>query len=416
MNHRPNNEEIVSALFKKMGLTNCVKADKFWRGLLRQFGDKAESLLASIEQRGSGVNTNPYSIKNTSFEFANAVASQYDANKLKSFAVWFLNENLSIGDAVLEVGCDNGILTCALASVYPLISFVGIDPCAEAIAIATERSRKMGLTNIEFRVSDLDLYALEADQKKFSVIIAVAVFHELIAHGKIGSDHGLMGRPNPDFSLFAHDENWINEKNDVPSLASISSLLSKDGVFVSADRWSTSTEVLRWVRLAEHHGLKIDLNASALIEFKNESLEKECFPVSVFSKRDGEVVRACDALAFAAYKKFPDINISDDNSAELLYEALDRSEVLLLEFVYNNGSGILRIHMGLAGGVGYIYRTSSLGSRKLSVFPSVFLNEYLKKSQDDIAKMLPFTTFTEKWANNHLQEQLQINPPRWKDI
>ena len=416
MNNQPNNEEIVSALFKKMGLTNCIKAEKFWRGLVRQFADKAESLLSSIEQRGSGIHSNVYSIKNSSIDFANAVASQFDINKLKSFSVWFLNENLTIGDAVLEVGCDNGILTCALASVFPLISFVGIDPCAEAIAVATERARRLGLSNIEFRVADLERYSLEADQKKFPAIIAVAVFHELIANGQIGSDHGLMGRPNPDFGLSDHDDNWINQKTDVPSLASISSLLSKDGVFVSADRWSTSTEVLRWVRLAEHQRLKFDLNASALIEFKNETFEKECFPVTVFSKRDAEAVRACDVLAFAAYKKFPDINVLDDNSAELLYEALERSEVIQLEFVYKNGSGILRTHIGLAGGAGYIYKTTSLGNRKLSVFPSVFLNEHLKKLQNDVAEMLPFTTLTEKWANHHLLEQLQINPPRWKDI
>ena len=229
-----------------MGLTNCIKAEKFWRGLVRQFADKAESLLSSIEQRGSGIHSNVYSIKNSSIDFANAVASQFDINKLKSFSVWFLIEILTIGVAVLEVGCDNGILTCALASVFPLISFVGIDPCAEAIAVATERARRLGLSNIEFRVADLERYSLEADQKKFPAIIAVAVFHELIANGQIGSDHGLMGRPNPNFGLSDHDDNWINQKTDVPSLASISSLLSKDGVFVSADRWSTSTEVLRW--------------------------------------------------------------------------------------------------------------------------------------------------------------------------
>ena len=125
----------IDQFFKRCGLGGQQKGEIFWRVLEKKFGPLAIQLGDCINARENGLESDPYPIKNVSFDFANAVASQYDAAKLKAVAIWLLQEGIIAGK-VLEIGCDNGILLCLLAEAYPDVSFVGIDPSAPAIEIA----------------------------------------------------------------------------------------------------------------------------------------------------------------------------------------------------------------------------------------------------------------------------------------
>lgn len=59
-------------------------------------------------------------------------------------------DKLQAGAKVCDVGCGGGVMLTTLAAAFPNSRCVGVDPSAAAIAIARQRAREMGLTNIEF--------------------------------------------------------------------------------------------------------------------------------------------------------------------------------------------------------------------------------------------------------------------------
>ena len=86
--------QYIDQFFKRCGLGGQQKGEIFWRVLEKKFGSLAIQLGDCINARENGLESDPYPIKNASFDFANAVASQYDAAKLKSVAIWLLQEGI----------------------------------------------------------------------------------------------------------------------------------------------------------------------------------------------------------------------------------------------------------------------------------------------------------------------------------
>ncbi|MEO8339035.1 MAG: class I SAM-dependent methyltransferase [Nitrospirota bacterium] len=66
-----------------------------------------------------------------------------------------------IGEArfIIDVGCGIGILTTFYARQYPDKTFIGIDRSPASVARAQERTKALGLTNVQFECLDLDLPA-----------------------------------------------------------------------------------------------------------------------------------------------------------------------------------------------------------------------------------------------------------------
>jgi 2-polyprenyl-3-methyl-5-hydroxy-6-metoxy-1,4-benzoquinol methylase len=155
-----------------------------------------------------------------------------------------MNERIALaGKTVLEIGCDNGILLCLLASLHQEAHFVGIDLCSEAISVARERAAELGLSDIHFCVQSID----QDQSGKYDVILASIVFHEILAEGFLGERSGLMTPPTGTFSIEDADSAWRAASPCVPELRSIASRLNQDATLISVDRWRTDIEILRWV-------------------------------------------------------------------------------------------------------------------------------------------------------------------------
>ena len=405
-----NNADLIDGVFRKMGLRGKIKLEKFWQKTMHEIGQEAEDLYICIQNRNMGTSVDPYPLKNKNLALANAVASQYDSARIKAFVAWFLDENIPLSGEVLDIGCDNGILTCALASILPHVKFVGIDPCSEAIILAQKRASQLGLSNVNFIASNVENYASENNKSRFSCVLTVTVVHELIANGMIEEDRGIMTMPNPDFCLFDNNAKFISTSTEVPLLKNISSLLNPSGILISLDRWGISGQLLRWVRLAEEHQFSLDLNRSTVIEF--ESDEKEFMPVTVFHSGQRGNAETCDVLALAGLGRFPSkglLHVTDCNAAELIYNGLNRSELLVKEIVYLNGSGTMRVHIGVAQGLGYIYKTTSRAFRELHLFPSLCLREYFYKLEIDQKELSAAADISVRISDVTIAERLQID-------
>src|SRR5947207_899217 len=81
------------------------------------------------------------------------------------------------GSTVLEVGCGVGAQTVILAQRSPGASFISIDLSAESIAEAARRTRRAGLTNVEFRQADI--FALPFDEASFDHVFVCFVLEHL---------------------------------------------------------------------------------------------------------------------------------------------------------------------------------------------------------------------------------------------
>jgi SAM-dependent methyltransferase len=81
------------------------------------------------------------------------------------------------GCRVLEAGCGVGAQTVTLAARSPGPHFVSVDVSAESVALASKRTERAGLTNVEFQQGDL--FALPYDDASFDHVFVCFVLEHL---------------------------------------------------------------------------------------------------------------------------------------------------------------------------------------------------------------------------------------------
>ena len=406
-------EQFIDQYFKKIGVGGSVKPEQFWRLLTKKFGKLADEFGDCVEARENGQKVDPYILKNQTVEFANAIAAQFDVAKLRSTALWFLREQFQLNDkAVLEVGCDNGILLCMIATLFPDTKFTGIDPCEPAIKIARQRAENLELNNIDFQVATLETFVEKSKQSVFDLILSVTVFHELLADGLFDSSKTIMSNSNSIFSIEEADNEFMPKCDEINDLKILASILSVDGKFISIDRWGTQFDLLKWIRLNEKIGLSCSIPNSNMIKFKNSTGQPEILPLTVFYKGSKAPMLACDVLSFKAYSGFVDVTayhlIEDMMIAEMIYSALAKEEIYFHECVYNDGSGTERLTMGVANGLGYVYTTATTGFRRLVLIPSAVLYEKAHEMNEARGHAEKAGSVKYHWGDPNLLSRLNI--------
>jgi 2-polyprenyl-3-methyl-5-hydroxy-6-metoxy-1,4-benzoquinol methylase len=374
--------QFVENFFTQLGVGTSVKPQHFFKKLEKRFGSIAAEFADRVEARGRGDRVDVYPIKNHSLDFANVIAGQYDRDRIKATAVWFLQEGWDLSKArFLEIGCDNGILTCLLASVFPQAEFVGVDNCSEGIQIAKKRASALGLDNAKF--IDFDFGATDCEVKlgHFDFALALTTFHEIVDPTELLTSIKSRCGGKGVFSIQDLDDCVASEKLPTEPIEAVSKLLSEDGRFISIDRLPSHEQTLLWIRSVERAGLTVELPKSYIIEAKGFDGTKERLPLTVFSKSAKGSPKACDILSFYSYRDFIDKNLvrEIDNHvlAELIYGSLDKHSIVEHECVYSDGSGIEKLEMGVANGLGYVYNVTSRGFRRLVLLPSACLYEHL---------------------------------------
>ena len=406
-------ENFIDQYFKKIGVGGSVKPEQFWRLLTKKFGKLADEFGDCVNARENGQKVDPYVLKNQTVEFANAIAAQFDVAKLRSTALWFIREQFKLNDKmVLEIGCDNGILLCLIATLFPDTKFIGIDPCEPAIKIARERAKFLELTNIEFQVASLDTFVEESNQTVFDLILSVTVFHELLTDHIFDSSKKIKSDSNSIFSIEEADNEFIPKCVEINDLNVLTQKLSADGKFISIDRWGTQYDLLKWIRLNEKVGLCCSIPSSNMIRFKGISGQSEILPLTVFFKGSKAPLLACDVLSFKAYPGFVDLTayhlIEDMMIAEMIYSALAKEEIYFHECVYNDGSGTERLTMGVANGLGYVYTTATTGFRRLVLIPSAVLYEKAHEMNEARGHAEKAGSVKYHWGDPNLLSRLNI--------
>ena len=88
---------------------------------------------------------------------------------------------------VLEIGCDAGLSTLAIAKLFPSAHVVGIDRIPGAIVGAKRLCESNSAPNAIFRVFDLAETNRMLGRERFDLVLAPWVFHELFEMARAGS-------------------------------------------------------------------------------------------------------------------------------------------------------------------------------------------------------------------------------------
>ena len=89
-----------------------------------------------------------------------------------------LEQRLTAGIDVLDLGCGRGKILNSLAAMFPASRFVGVDLSPEAVAFANEEARAAGRSNVRFVEQDLSDFDERAEPGRFDLVTTFDAIHD----------------------------------------------------------------------------------------------------------------------------------------------------------------------------------------------------------------------------------------------
>lgn len=374
------NLKYARELLRAVGVERALSPKQYASRLQKRFGQLAEQVFEAVAMREEGHEADIYTIKNSSLELSLAVTAQGFQHIHEAFLAWLVGEFAEAPKSVLDIGCESGVLTCAMAKHWPSTQVVGIEPNEAAAAVARQLVERLGLRNVEIRCCRFeDLHpGTDGTIPKFDLVIALCVFHELLGdpfHKDSETAFGFSIDDTPDWN-----------PQGAETLRRIPELLANSGAFVAVNRWGHTERSLQWLRLTERAGLQVDLMRSYMLEARSETDGKELMPISVHTlARPIVAVTADDVLALHSYPKFRDDGdhfALEGPPAEALYRGMGPKERIAgFEAEYLDGSGTERQEVLVSGPLVGLYVTSTRGYRRLALGSLAFLPEMIRGVQ-----------------------------------
>lgn len=220
------------------------------RELGGKFGSRWKQLRKVVARRFEGDKSEDfYSLKNADLGLSLAVGGFYAGGVSQKFLKHF--EPSAIPESLLDVGCENGLLTCYYGLLYPKARIVGIDPCGAAIRQAEVLRTSLNIRNVEFLKGELP-HAMET-QDRFDVIVAVTVFQDAEIFPHFGDESALgFTLPSP-----------VSELKELHALRGV---LSANGEFFSFERCAYPAQLAWWIQTAIATGWEIDWGKSRRLD------------------------------------------------------------------------------------------------------------------------------------------------------
>ncbi len=269
--HSLRNETRAESYLRAVGIGGSREREAF-RGPLREtHGRIADAIADAVAAREEGEDVDIYVLKNTTLALSTDVTSHYCSRMYKQFLIWFLRARFSTPKSVLDVGCDNGILTCFYATVYPEAEVVGVDKCAQGISCARELSGRLNLANVRFEVRDLLNLEGVFPAHSFDLIVSTTVFHEVL---EVPADV-----PGRSIDAITTGPDDVDSVRIVAELARM--LRGETGRWLSMERWRDASTLAWWIRLINEAGLTMIADQSTLLQFCGWDGEQEILPILI---------------------------------------------------------------------------------------------------------------------------------------
>ena len=281
-------EPTVESYFRLVGIGEYQDRNVFWARLREKHGPIAEQVAQAISAREEGEDVDVYPLKNTSLALSTDVTSQYCNQIYRVFLSWFCRERFPAPSSVLDVGCDNGILTCFYAIRYPEAEVVGVDKSEQGLACARELAERLHIANVRFKVCDLRRIQGSFPEQAFDLILSTTVFHEVLRfpedfpeswQGAIGS-----------IKMGCEDSDVVRIVTELAKF-----LRSEQGSLISMERCPDAESLAWWIQLLNQAGLSVDDDRSALLSYYSLYEERETLPVLVATRGGHRTARLGNA-------------------------------------------------------------------------------------------------------------------------
>ncbi len=238
--------EQVDNYMKEVGLKYVKDAKDLITGLAIRT-DKAytEEVVRELNSRAEGKpadSTSFYKLKNKNFDGSVFLSAAFDGGVFRHIGNIIIDNAERLGKEVLDLCCDCGIVTCFMAKNCPESHFTGIDINDSAVENAKKLAEKLGLTNVEFKCSDV--YELDLG-KKFD---SVTSFRSLLdAAEKQTAGLNYIGLRS------AREETY--KKAFAPFADAVAKHLKEDGFVLSVERYTAEYGWLGWMEALAEQGI-----------------------------------------------------------------------------------------------------------------------------------------------------------------
>lgn len=376
--------DFIKAYFKMLKIRPVKDNQHFWKILYDRYEkDTVDKLYKTVIERPEKTITQSYMpeiyyLKNQSLNLSLDVSRGYCDLHMK-YLHWFIKSLDTPPKRVLDIGCDNGIVTCFYAMLFPGTEVVGIDLSENGINCARQLAEHLRLSNVTFKKTGIieasDLYPVG----HFNLITSVTTIKEVI--GSFVTK--LITHPDSHV-IWSIEDLKIDVGSDAENkcLFSIQKLLNENGKYISFERWFFE-DCIWWSDKLKNAGLFIDWEKSETLRFQ-EVGQNYSFPALIADK----TVRKYDSLHSTT-----DFWLRDeimDPQKRRVYEGVP-AEMMLKRFVnkrfmggvqcnYPKSSLQVRFEVWTDNEMMFCYENSNSGYRELKILPV--------QSDDSLKQML----------------------------
>jgi SAM-dependent methyltransferase len=369
-------KKFTLAYLSKLGLDAARDNRSFWNNISDKYGKQVfNELNNAMTVSDAGEERNLYCIKNRSLKLSMDF-SRYSADLYRRFFEWFLKNISYEPKSILDLGCDNGIVTCFFALLYPNSNVIGIDPCENGITCAEQLCIKLGLKNVEFKVARIqDISQIFSDQS-FNMITSIRTLHEVT---------GFSDSPEHIWSLETLEKLNLNDfdnKDLVKALEDIKDRLTSDGMFISWERLPSIESCFLYIHDLIKFGLFLNSELSTKIKF-HEIGDEQTMPVIVAETKGNQenlVEKVLKIYSDEVTKPFKANDTFEDAAAELRFYLCNDKIFLYgyqIDYVNENGNKA-RVEFWKHNSLILYYFYSNLGYRLLAIYNEADYNELLK--------------------------------------
>lgn len=356
-----------------IGLKQCRSINVFWQDLNRLHSSSTVNELKKyVDLRAhedrDGINL--YSIKNQNLKLS-IDFSRYSTDLYRRYFDWFIeNKEVFSPKRILEIGCDNGIVTCFFASLFPEAEVIGIDINPNGIKCAKELAAKLNLDNIEFKVVDINTINQHITKGSVDLLISVRSLHEMIEY-----------RKPKQYWMLSEIVDYLKDKVCQKVICSLRDLINPEyGIYVSWERIGDVADLTYMIEEFKLAGLVFQWEQSDRISFY-EVGDKQSMPILILKSGPNTHDTLKSIYEFhlqnvdltpTVFTKYQDIE------AEYIFNQV--SDKILkrgLSLKFADGSGSMRFEIWMSNEMTLAYQYSNHGYRELSIVSSEYSDQLI---------------------------------------
>ena len=328
--------------------------------------------LVSARADGEDKDGMLYEVKNGTLELSLDFAA-YSSDLCRRFLDRMVAHKGVTPRRILDIGCDNGIVTCFLAKIYPDSEVWGIDRSVNGIRCATELAERLKISNVNFIRTSFEELPVDSMPRSFDWIVSVRSMHEVL--GRLPDPRG---KRFWSLSEIMGDELLFEGFEKLQIIRNLLDPIS--GEFISFERTKDYEGLALWAKALETNGLCVKWKDSAIVgcfELKDETK----LPFLIASPQEyGANIFDGMAVLLGIGAKTVIGKTYNDLAAELIFCNIDSRKLISgVEMNFNDGSGIMRCEVWEHPDCCIGYQYSNIGFRELKLYDKGMETEAIKQ-------------------------------------